>query len=123
MRFKRREFKKAYFLLSASAATPLLYYVDRVRDGRSYATRSVRAVQGGRNVFIMLCSFQIPEFWQPSRHWPMPQAPHPDECETEIEHLGRMAAQPDVTEEYSMRLIAYAKVRLFTSRHFKIMGC
>ena len=91
----------------------MLYYVDRVRDGRSYATRSVRAVQGGRNVFIMLCSFQIPEFWQPSRHWPMPQAPHPDECETEIEHLRRMAALPDVTEEYSMRLIAYAKVRFF----------
>ena len=54
----------------------------------------------------------------------MPQVPHPDECETEIEHLRRIAALPDVTEEYSMQLIAYAKVRfLYISRHFKIMGC
>jgi acyl-CoA thioesterase II len=101
----------AYFLLSASASMPLLYYVDRVRDGRSYATRSVRAVQGGRNVFIMLCSFQIPEFWQPSRHWPMQQAPHPDECDSEVEHIRRMAAQPDQTEESRTRLLGYAKSR------------
>lgn len=104
---------KCYFLLGASASTPLLYYVDRVRDGRSYSTRSVRAVQGGRNVFIMLCSFQKPEFWQPSRHWSMPQSPHPDECDTEVEHIRRMAAYPDVTEQGRVRLIAYAKVRYF----------
>jgi len=101
----------AYFLLNASASTPLLYYVDRVRDGRSYSTRSVRAVQGGRNVFIMVCSFQIPEFWQPSRHWSMPQAPRPDECENEVEHLRRLAAQPDLAEGRRGRLIAYAKSR------------
>jgi acyl-CoA thioesterase len=105
--------RKCYFLLGASASTPLLYYVDRVRDGRSYATRSVRAVQGGRNVFIMVCSFQKPEPWQPSRHWPMPQSPHPDECNTEVEHLTRMAADPDVAEQGRARLIEYAKVRLF----------
>ncbi len=106
---------KAYFLHGASASTPLLYYVDRVRDGRSYATRSVRAVQGGRNVFIMVCSFQIPEFWQPSRHWSMPQTPRPDECDTEVEHLRRMAAHPDTPEERRAELIAYAEVRYFTT--------
>ena len=117
---------KCYFLLqvSASASTPLLYYVDRVRDGRSYSTRSVRAVQGGRNVFIMLCSFQKPEFWQPSRHWSMPQSPHPDECNTEVEHLRRLAAYPDVTKEGRARLIAYAEVCYFITPFYnKIMGC
>jgi len=98
----------AYFILSASASAPLLYYVDRVRDGRSYSTRSVRAVQGGRNVFVMICSFQVPEFWQPSRHWTMPQAPHPDECESDITHIRRLAEQPGLTEEGRLRLIAYA---------------
>ena len=43
----------------------------------------------------------------------MPQAPHPDECHTEVEHITHMAAYPDVTEEGRERLIAYAKVRYF----------
>ncbi|KAF8499139.1 thioesterase II [Russula emetica] len=111
-----------YFLLSASGSTPLLYYVDRVRDGRSYSTRSVRAVQGGRNIFIMVCSFQKPEFWQPSRHWSMPQAPHPDECDTEVEHIRRMAANPDATEEGRARLTAYAESREMSPLIVKYAG-
>jgi len=110
---------QAYFLLGASASAPLLYYVDRLRDGRTYSTRSVRAVQGGRNVFVMLCSFQIPEFWQPSRQWPMPQAPRPEECESDITHIRRLAEHPDQTEEGRARLIAYANVRF----SFAVMRC
>jgi len=117
-RGKREEIKndfafEAYFTLSVSASVPVLYYVDHVRDGRSYSTRSVRAVQGGRVVFVMLCSFQIPEVGQPSHHWTMPQAPRPDECEGEIETLKRMAAQPDLTEKHRSQLITWAKVRYF----------
>ncbi|KAI8995368.1 thioesterase-like superfamily-domain-containing protein [Trametes punicea] len=71
-----------YFLLSASAAAPILYHVDRVRDGRSYATRAVRAVQRGRTVFLMLCSFQHPEPRQPTFQLPMPpDVPSPEACE------------------------------------------
>ncbi|TBU34991.1 thioesterase-like superfamily-domain-containing protein [Dichomitus squalens] len=76
-----------YFLLSASAAVPIVYHVDRVRDGRSYVTRSVRAVQRGRTVFIMMCSFQIPEPRQPTFQFPMPLGvPPPDACDS-IESL------------------------------------
>ncbi|PIL29619.1 hypothetical protein GSI_08256 [Ganoderma sinense ZZ0214-1] len=72
-----------YFLLSASAVVPILYHVDRVRDGRSYVTRAVRAVQRGRTVFTMMCSFQIPEPRQPSFQFPMPHdVPLPDACES-----------------------------------------
>ncbi len=107
---------KAYFLLSADATVPLLYYVDRLRDGRSYSTRSVRAVQGGRTVFVMLCSFQIPETWQPSRQWPMPKVPRPEDCEDEIEYLKRLASQPNLTKEGKARLLGYVKVRTIISR-------
>ena len=41
----------------------------------------------------------------------MPQVPHPDECDSEVEHVMRMAAEPDLTEEGRTRLISYAKVR------------
>ncbi|KAF8334333.1 thioesterase-like superfamily-domain-containing protein [Cantharellus anzutake] len=46
-----------YFLLNANPSIPILYYVDRVREGRSYATRGVKAVQKGRSVFAMMVSF------------------------------------------------------------------
>lgn len=66
--------------MSASPA-PILYHVDRVRDGRSYATRAVRAQQNGNLVFIMLCSFQRPEPWQVSLKMPPPpDVPRPDQC-------------------------------------------
>lgn len=68
--------------MSASAAVPILYNVDRVRDGRSYVTRAVRAVQRGRTIFIMLCSFQRPEPRQCTFQLPMPpNVPLPDACE------------------------------------------
>ncbi|KAI0762648.1 thioesterase-like superfamily-domain-containing protein [Fomes fomentarius] len=71
-----------YFILSASAAVPILYHVDRIRDGRSYVTRAVRAVQRGRTIFIMVCSFQLPEPRQPFYQYPMPpDVPAPEACE------------------------------------------
>lgn len=74
---------QCYFLLSASAAVPILYNVDRVRDGRSYVTRAVRAVQRGRTIFIMLCSFQRPEPRQLAFQLLMPpNVPPPDACES-----------------------------------------
>lgn len=74
---------KCYFLDSASPATPIVYYVERLRQGRSYVACSVKAVQNGSIIFILMCSFQKPEPWQPSHHWKMPDVPGPDECELE----------------------------------------
>ena len=39
--------EQCYFLLSVSPAVPVLYYVTNIRDGKSYRTRTVRAVQHG----------------------------------------------------------------------------
>ncbi|RDA89281.1 hypothetical protein CP532_0492 [Ophiocordyceps camponoti-leonardi (nom. inval.)] len=46
-----------YFLLPGAAAVPLLFHVERVRDGRSFATRTIQARQRGRCVFTMTVSF------------------------------------------------------------------
>ncbi|ROT34748.1 Thioesterase/thiol ester dehydrase-isomerase, partial [Sodiomyces alkalinus F11] len=46
-----------YFLLAGDAAIPLLFHVERVRDGRSFATRTVQARQKGRCVFTATISF------------------------------------------------------------------
>lgn len=39
--------------------------IDRARDGRSYATRTVKAVQKGKEIFVLVASFQQPEPDQP----------------------------------------------------------
>lgn len=82
---------KCYFLLSASPALPVLYYVDRLRDGRSYTTRFVKAVQKGNTVFILMCSFHKPEPEHPFHQWSMPSnIPKPNEVEIDYEFYRRM---------------------------------
>lgn len=50
-----------YFLLAGESGVELLFEVDRVRDGRSFATRVVKAVQRNKAIFLMTCSFHISE--------------------------------------------------------------
>lgn len=50
-----------YFLRQGDAARPVVYEVDRIRDGRSFATRRVVAIQGGRAIFNLSASFQVEE--------------------------------------------------------------
>lgn len=46
-----------YFILAGSAEIPVLFHVEKVRDGRSYATRTVQARQKGRPIFTTTMSF------------------------------------------------------------------
>src|SRR6201990_1793341 len=47
----------AYFLLAGDPKVPIVYEVDRIRDGRSFATRRVIAIQHGQAIFSMAVSF------------------------------------------------------------------
>ena len=49
----------AYFLRPGDPNVPVLYEVDRIRDGRSFATRRVVAIQHGRAIFHMSASFHV----------------------------------------------------------------
>jgi acyl-CoA thioesterase-2 len=51
----------AYFLRPGDVRRPIVYHVERIRDGASFATRQVHAVQGGRPIFSVSASFQIDE--------------------------------------------------------------
>ena len=51
----------AYFLRPGDPAAPIVYKVERERDGTSFATRRVAAVQHGRQIFSLTASFQIAE--------------------------------------------------------------
>ena len=49
---------QAYFIRPGDVAAPLVYLVERVRDGRSFSTRRVTAIQHGQPIFAMSASFQ-----------------------------------------------------------------
>lgn len=51
----------AYFLLPGDSDAPIVYQVERVRDGKSFSARRVQAIQHGRPILSMIASFQIPE--------------------------------------------------------------
>ncbi|GLP94733.1 acyl-CoA thioesterase II [Paraferrimonas sedimenticola] len=50
-----------YFLLPGDVSLPIVYDVEVIRDGGSFSTRRVKAIQKGRPIFYMTCSFQEPE--------------------------------------------------------------
>jgi acyl-CoA thioesterase II len=56
----------AYFLRRGDISAPVIYNVDAIRDGRSYVTRRVLAIQGGRPIFNLQASFKVPE---PGYEW------------------------------------------------------
>jgi acyl-CoA thioesterase II len=51
----------SYFMRSGDAKKPIVYDVDSIRDGKSFTTRRVVAIQSGRPIFTMAASFQKPE--------------------------------------------------------------
>jgi acyl-CoA thioesterase II len=63
----------AYFLRPGDPSVPILYEVDRIRDGRSFVTRRVVAIQHGRAIFNLHASFHVEE------HGLDHQAPMPDD--------------------------------------------
>lgn len=69
----------AYFLLGGDPKRPILYEVERPRDGRSFTTRRVVARQGGEAIFVMTASFHAVEAGF-DHATPMPQAPDPETC-------------------------------------------
>jgi acyl-CoA thioesterase II len=66
-----------YFLRPGDPFAPIVYEVDRTRDGRSFTTRRVTAVQHGETIFTMSASFQRPESGV-EHQAPMPETPGPD---------------------------------------------
>jgi len=68
----------AYFLRRGDFKLPIIYHVDRSRDGNSFTTRRVTAIQNGEQIFNCSCSFQIPEDGL-EHQIAMPDVPPPEE--------------------------------------------
>jgi len=81
----------AYFLRPGDPTVPILYEVDRIRDGKSFTTRRVVAVQHGRAIFNMSISFQEEEAGF-EHQAAMPEAPRADELPTQKERNAELKA-------------------------------
>ena len=79
----------AYFLLGGDPKVPIIYEVDRIRDGRSFTTRRVTAIQHGAAIFSMEVSFHGVEQGL-SHQFPMPEVPNPEALPTENDIRQRM---------------------------------
>jgi acyl-CoA thioesterase-2 len=76
----------AYFLRPGDPTIPILYEVDRIRDGKSFSTRRVVAIQHGQPIFHLSASFQHPE--EGVEHMAtMPEAPDPESLQTFRERM------------------------------------
>ena len=79
-----------YFLRPGDTKIPIVYAVDRIRDGRSFTTRRVVATQKGRAIFNMSVSFQVQE--QGLEHqFDMPDVRPPEECPSKAELTERFS--------------------------------
>ncbi len=67
----------AYFILPGDLDKPIIFQVDTIRDGGSFTTRRVKAIQNGEAIFLMSASFQLQQDGF-DHHIPMPNVSKPE---------------------------------------------
>jgi len=88
----------AYFLRPGDMALPIVYEVDRVRDGQRFTARRVQAIQKGEVILTMITSFQRPEAGL-EHQAAMPDVPPPEALRPQRELITEwLAAVPNVPE-------------------------
>ena len=88
----------SYFLRPGDPKIPILYEVDRIRDGKSFTTRRVVAIQHGRAIYSMEASFHVAED-SLEHQFTMPDVPDPESLPTLREKV--LEANGDVDEWFS----------------------
>ena len=92
-----------YFLRGGDTTIPILYKVDRIRDGRSFTTRRVVAIQRGEPIFTMSISFQVDEEGL-THQFDMPSAPAPETLQDENELRAEQSVDwpEEIRENFTM---------------------
>jgi acyl-CoA thioesterase-2 len=93
----------AYFLRPGDVSAPILYEVDRTRDGKSFTTRRVLAIQHGEAIFTLSASFHVAEPGYEHQD-PMPEAPPPESLLTWNEQMSKLLADaPEGVRSWILR--------------------
>ena len=102
----------AYFLLPGDINAPIVYEVDRIRDGGSFSARRIQAIQHGRPILSMIASFQVPE--EGLEHQvPMPDVPPPEALRSTAELIPEWIAAAGEVHPRILASLARAEVLEF----------
>jgi acyl-CoA thioesterase-2 len=89
----------SYFLRPGDPRVPIIYQVDRLRDGRSFTTRRVTGIQHGQAIFALAASFQVDEGGV-EHQAEMPPAPAPESLPDWEERVAAMKARGETVDEW-----------------------
>lgn len=95
----------AYFLRPGDWNLPVLYDVDRIRDGRSFTTRRVVAIQHGRAIFNLSSSWQVAEDGL-EHAVPMPDVPGPEDLVSDRDRYAEIAKKHPEVKRFAFRFDA-----------------
>ncbi|XP_056324172.1 acyl-coenzyme A thioesterase 8 [Danio aesculapii] len=87
-----------YFVRAGDPKVPVLYQVERTRDGRSFCVRSVKAIQHGQPILILQASFHMQQPSPLEHQFSMPSVPPPDTLLTVEELIQRFLSKPDLAD-------------------------
>uniref|UniRef100_A0A3Q3WV44 Acyl-coenzyme A thioesterase 8 n=1 Tax=Mola mola TaxID=94237 RepID=A0A3Q3WV44_MOLML len=87
-----------YFVRAGDPKVPVLYQVERTRDGRSFSVRSVKAIQHGQPILICQASFHMQQESPLQHQFTMPVVPQPEDLLTVEELIHLYLSKPDLAE-------------------------
>ena len=101
----------AYFILAGDIEQPIIYDVERIRDGGSFTTRRIVAIQKGRAIFNAAVSFQLRQDGL-DHQVRMPNVPPPDALVSDEESLAHLReSNPELFKRfYQERPIEFRQV-------------
>jgi len=108
----------AYFLRPGDPSVPIIYQVERTRDGRSFTTRRVTAIQHGRPIFTLSASFHIQEETYDHQKT-MPDVPEPESLPDWQDQLREIIEARDDVDDETLDWIG--RKRAIDSRHVEFM--
>lgn len=93
----------SYFLRPGDSQRPIIYDVEILRDGDSFSTRRISAIQHGKPIFFMTASFQVQEEGFDHQNL-MPEVPEPETLISQDEMIQLFASQlPESVKKYALR--------------------
>lgn len=108
----------SYFVLRGDETRPVVYHVERVRDGKSYITRTVQARQRNKAIFTLTCSYQKPESSSMTHQATMPaNVPDPESLPSDEEILSEEnVGKYKIPDDVRQRLLSNIEVGPTDSR-------
>lgn len=96
-----------YFLRGGNNEKPILYHVDRTRDGKTYTSRNIKATQEGIPIFTMQASFKVDETDPLEHQFEMPVVPNPEELISSREYMKNRLETEEMSDSERLLISEY----------------